>query len=1027
MLAYSDMSPFPISVSQAFEVIHSSWQPPIGAFWYSSLDLVILIKIIYMLMMFGNAVWAQKLFIIVPYVLSFAGFYLVLRKHIKNKFAASFGSFIYAINPMTITIFLGGAMGWMYVHGILPFLFLLMLKISEEKSFRSRLRSACLLGILFTISLSMGGQTILFVVPFIFFVLYISLTKRNLFNFTRVFSFISIAFLIGIVLSVPVFLPMAKELLSYTSPGSVSVGDVEMNYKYEHSMDPVLSIISLQPTELDIIGWDSDPMIVIISLAIPLLAFSAVLIRRKWPDFVIFSLILAVSIIVFIYFGYLGITVPFFRYFRFLEVLPVSNAPSLLLVFPYGLLIGYLLDTLLFKEPASLKVNSFMGNRLLRIAFCIFILIIPFVINWPLLSGSMGLFTLRSEIEVTIPSEFYDITQWLNEKRLTDPYARSLWLPYSYNDVEINIKYLDRQSVVASRSLNRFVTTNFSSYSIEVLRKVFVDKKSVFAGAMLAPLSVKYIVLWRGSQQTGLPRFEYERGGVVGLVGSPDEFQKILSIQVDLSNIVSSDKYEIYENNRYIPQLSVMKNVASLVDNTGTGMDGMAEVLSLMGSLPLGVGPKMPLLLVNSTQTLITSQIQLFENETLLVTENGEYMIFFNSETSPLVFVDNIPKSLTKFEKTYLSQVYLSAGIHNLTIIEKKRPMPEPVLWWKFDEGSGNLIRDHSPNYLDGAISGDFEWVNVHGRIALEFQGKGSLELKEMRGIMNASFTVLIVVDLDQVGDNAVFRATAPDPSEFTGIAGFGGKTLLLIGCKDYQSSLKSDTQLESKTLYHIAFGRDIKRQLFLSVNGRIEKTMVDTSSDMTGYESLMVAPGMYGRVYDLRAFDVALSEEDIAYLNRGIDVLKLKPKVVVFKLQRNVSNSTSSNVEKELRPKIISTTLYRHELLLNPNGSAFIYLAEPFDKRWMAYYENGTKLEHFMAYDAMNTFLVQGNRDERIVVFFEEQNFRDGLLLFWAASWAFTLGIVLLTSYQISGRIERIIIRIKSGKKEGSPILELP
>lgn len=1015
MLAYSDMSPFPINISQALEVIHSSWQPPIGAFWFSSIDLVIAIRIIYMLMTFGNPVLAQKLFIIIPYVLSFTGFYLVLRKYTNSKIARFFGAFIYAINPMTITVFLGGAMGWIYVHGILPFLFLLMLKISEEKFSKSIVKFICLFGVLFAVALSMGGQIILFVLPFFFFVLYTSLQKKNLLHFVRVFSLISIAFLIGIILSLPVFLPIGAELLSYTNPGSVSAIDVEMNYKYEHSMDPILSILSLQPTELDVFGWDSTPSMVIISLAIPLLAFSAILVRRKWPDFVVFGLILAISTILFTYFGYLGITLPLFRYFRFLEVLPVSNAPSLLLVFPYGLLIGYVLDTFFSEEFATAKKGMFLGKRPLHIVSVFFILIIMFSINWPLFTGSMGLFTLRTETEATMPSEFYEITQWLNEKRKTDPFARSLWVPYSYNDVEINIKYLDQQSVIASRSLNRYVTTNYTKYSNEVFRKVFVDQTSTFAGALLGPLSVKYIILWQGSQQTGLPRFVYEREGIIGLVGSPDEFQKILSNQRDLEIVMSSDTFTIYENMQYIPHLSVLKNGANLISNAGISMETVVDVMALMGSLPPSVRPNTPLLLDSSTQVPVSSQIQLVENETFSVTEDGDYVIFFNSDSVPLVFLDNVPQNSTNLEGTYISEIFLQAGTHNLTIIEKPRSMPEPVLWWKFDEGSGNLVSDYSPNFLDGTISGDFVWVDAQNRFVPEFQGNGIVDLKELRGVMNESYTIAIVAEFDTVGDNPIFRTTAEDPADFVGAIAFGGRVLVLGSQADYQFSLESDTELDIRNPFHIAVGRDIQNQFFLAVNGRLEKTTADLSAEMTGYKYLMVAPGMYGRIYDLRVYDIALSEADIAYLNRGTDVLKLKPKAVIFKPENIGLNSSSDNFKSELQPEFVSTALYMHELLLNPHGTAFIYLAEPFDSRWIAYYENGTKLEHMMAYDGMNAFLAQGHQDERIVVFFEEQSNRDTLLRLWVVSWAFTLGLMFIATDKLLGLVKDVIIKLKN------------
>jgi len=1017
MLAYSDMSPFPVSVQQGLEVIQSSWQPPSGAFWYSSIDLAMVVRILFIQLTLGNAGLAQKLFIVVPYILSFTGLYLVLQKYIKSKFASFLGAFLYAVNPLTITVFLGGAMGWMYVHGILPFLFLLMLKISEEKSIRCAARDVCLFGILFAVAFSMGAQIVLFMLPFLLFVLLNGLRKRKLLHFARVFSLISIAFLIGIILCLPVFLPMSKELVSYTAPGQVSARDVEMNYKYENSVDPILSILSLQPTELDVFGWDINPSMVILSMAIPLLAFSAVLIRRKWPDFVVFSLFFAACTIAFIYLGYLGVTIPLFRYFRFLEVLPVSNAPAMLLVFFYALLIGYALDVALSVGGGKLKNSLWLNNKYLQKACCVFIFIVFSAISWPLLTGSMGLFAVRSQTVAGIPSEFYTISNWLSEKRATDPYARSLWLPYSYNDIEIRIRYLDRQSVIASRSLNRYVTTDFTAYTVDALQKVFIDKTSVSAGELVGPLSVKYIIVWLGSEQTGLPRFEYERGGVVGLVGSPDEFKKILSSQKDLEMVFSTEKFVIYENLRCVPYLSLIKNGAKLVSNSGTSVDDVADVMALSGSLPLSVGFNLPMLLNNSTSNVFSSEVQLLKNETLRIDTAGNYTIFFTSVATPLIYVDGVLQSPTEYNNTYVSKMFLSAGTHNLTTIEKPRSMSQPVLSWKLDEGSGRLAKDYSPNSLDGTFTGNFTWVNEQNRAVPLFEGSGVISLDKMSGIMNQSYTVVMVAEFEQVGDNPAFRAMATDPSKYVGIVAFGSKVLLLVGNGDQDLQLKSDTVLESNNLYQIAFGRDTQNRIFLAINGRVEKTIVDASS-VADYGSIHLAPGMVGKVYDFKVFNASLSEDDLAYLNRRTDVLKLKPTAVVLKLP-DIGLDISVNSPLDLRPKTNSNTLYRHELVLNPQGNALIYLAEPFDSRWIAYDSNGTKLDHFIAYGGMNAFLIQGYHDEKIVVFFEEQTNRDSLISLWIVSWGLTLGLLVLATNPISRIAKKTITKIRN-KKEG-------
>ena len=354
---------------------------------------------------------------------------------------------------------------------------------------------------------------------------------------------------------------------------------------------------------------------------------------------------------------------------------------------------------------------------------------------------------------------------------------------------------------MVSRSLNRYVTTDFTVYSVKALQKVFIDKTSTSAGALLGPLSVKYIIIWLGSKQSGLPRFEYERGGVVGLVGSPAEFQKILASQKDFKLAVSSEKFLIYENTRHMPYLSIVKNGNRLTSDAGTSIDDFVYVTDLVGSLPENVRPDVPLLLNNSPSGEISSEIQLVKNETFNVEETGTYMVFFSSAAVPLLYIDGVVKDSTGYENTYLSQVFLTAGAHNLTTIEKPRSMPQLALWWKLDEGSGTVAKDYSINSLNGVISGNFTWENTQNRALPVFQGKGSIKLDKMTGVINETYTVIMVAGFDQVGDNPLLSAETLNPSKHVGVAAFGGKALVMIGEGDQGLQLKSDTMLERNKL----------------------------------------------------------------------------------------------------------------------------------------------------------------------------------------------------------------------------------
>jgi len=556
MIAYADISPFPEDAYFALRLVASSWVPMHYGLIRNPIDIIGIIKIAFIVISGGNAAFAQKLYMILPLILAFVGMYFCLARFVRLRVARYITSLAYSLNPFALANTMGGATGWIYVHGLLPFIVLALLNLVRiHQTRREKVRNLVAYSLLFALAFSFGMHTMLFIMPFLVYALLEAIFSRKPKFVAKTFVTILVAMGIGITLVAIAFAPSIQFLYKEAVSSATEAKPFKPAYYYDKSLSPpLLDIMTLQCA--GVLTWGTMSM-VIPALILPFLAFLSPLLRKERNSF--FFALLSILLIYFTYLTYLGETSWLFNttIFRVLVVLPNEGAPSLLLAFAYSPLIARSIEELMKK----ISRTNIQVIALCAILICIMIANLPISI----FRGDLGISQVSPAYRTYISPEFYEICGWLNQQRKIDPFFRTLWLPYSRSEVGIKVAFLDPSILVSPlRSVDwpMLSAVNLIEYKRTLLQKI-IDGHIHTLGTFLAPLGVKYVILNLASQYTGKPTIAEEN-----VIGDPKIFFKILEKQIDLKKIITTPKYLIYENLKYAPRLTASDKVVYISEYT---------------------------------------------------------------------------------------------------------------------------------------------------------------------------------------------------------------------------------------------------------------------------------------------------------------------------------------------------------------------------------------------------------------------------------------------------------------------------
>jgi hypothetical protein len=318
----------------------------------------------------------------------------------------------------------------------------------------------------------------------------------------------------------------------------------------------------------------SNPLVILITFIIPLLAFAALLLKPKKAHVFFFSCLAIISIFLAkgvnpplgeIYRWFL-LSVPFSKAFR------VSTTTFLALVaLSYSCLIGFTCGNIHSKLSQLNTTSTSNKRRLLKnlnqFLITSALILVILANSWPLLTGDVFVNWYNPPYRgVEVPEYYLEAEEWLCEQ---EGNFRIFILPHvglymatkwGYQGSNIYHFFFSRPLIIDTPSL---YTRSFSSEVIEYLYETFYNNRTIYFGKILGLLAVKYIIVDTSINTDfyGLP--------------SVDRDLALLSSQSGIVLLKKFGNLYIYENRFFSPLVYVPSNIA-LINGSLDSPSGIA-------------------------------------------------------------------------------------------------------------------------------------------------------------------------------------------------------------------------------------------------------------------------------------------------------------------------------------------------------------------------------------------------------------------------------------------------------------------
>ena len=134
MWAFGDLNAFPIDKSVIYEWINYCWRDEgLGFPNYPAHNYYLIILML--ISVFGSLL-AQKILVILTFIVAYFSLYYFLRTFKIAPMISFLGGLFYSINPITIAVFVGGGVGELMTYGVFPLIILYLFKLVREEKFQ---------------------------------------------------------------------------------------------------------------------------------------------------------------------------------------------------------------------------------------------------------------------------------------------------------------------------------------------------------------------------------------------------------------------------------------------------------------------------------------------------------------------------------------------------------------------------------------------------------------------------------------------------------------------------------------------------------------------------------------------------------------------------------------------------------------------------------------------------------------------------------------------------------------------------
>lgn len=498
------------------EISISTMKTPMFA-WY---PLIITYGVLAKFFSFDFSILERVLFFFPVTFLPALSMYYLTHSLFKNRVVCLFSAILYSSN----TLILLWSITWLTLsmtYSLTPLILALFIQSLQEKSSKKVVLTSIILAISFAYEARITYMTLWILVLYF---LYINLIERSL---PRLISSLKMLAYFGITL----FMLVAYWVLPFFLGGGREASASRLSLKPWTSFNQLIHAITLKNSDYAIIGemrsfvvQPVNPIFFIILI----IAFSAILLRKKEKNVIFFSLLALIGI-----FLVKGENPPFgFIYTWLFENFPGFNlfrdASKLfpLIALSYSVLFGVAISDL--GKIIGRKIKRQSKSKMAVICFFTLVFSSQVIMAWPALAYQMKTYTGRDYYPSlpAPPEEYLKIKTFITEQPSG---FRTLWLPE-----------ISRFSFY-SREYPTIPTERFSQTDITAISNLATPAgNSDYFSRLLAAWNIKYVIL---SPENELDPM-YER--------FPQEnYVEFLNKQEGLRRVHIGEGIYVYENTLY--------------------------------------------------------------------------------------------------------------------------------------------------------------------------------------------------------------------------------------------------------------------------------------------------------------------------------------------------------------------------------------------------------------------------------------------------------------------------------------------
>jgi len=877
----------------------------------------------------GDLVLAEKLLASTTLFSCFTMYFFLSNHFTESRLACFSASLIYGFGPATVLNF-ADFLHWGYVT--IPLVFNYTLNILEE---RRKIKDILLLGLSLSVTTSFLPQilSLILLSMLIFFLIY-TLTDNKKLAYLKRTSFQLILTMLVFVATSPYLITGGSRLLEslrFISPIEKTLTPLPVPlFAYTYSNQEIANTIRL------IGGAPSNhlPERNLLGFILPIAAFCSLLLtHRKRRYLILLSLSLISLVIITVIYGIhlqVGWAMWLLNYTP-ARLFFYPERPLYIVAFAYAVMISATIEWLMqiyanYSLKHHGKILRSLPNSIPKSIFSI--LLVSLILSCTFSFAPVFDVKIHQERYCPLPQMYSSVQGWLSSLKEEAGMYRVMFLPTDYFSTILgNPDAFEYSSGFATR---------YTSNYIDFVYNQLVKGHTHNLGSLLAPASVKYIILatpdpntlWRGTKAmraplhptwdlSGRPRYTSE-----GVQGDPFELAKILDAQNDLKLIHLGKDFRVYENMAYLPKISAFSGALYVV--------GSEEALSAL--------PKITNFSINSTLLIFAYQNPDFIKEL----RNASFQIlFFNSDIKNYTSISSLSMEeamsiigsrkqlyvFTQDQPTFTRLIAIPSGQWYIAV-----KMPEPIV---VDPSMGIIDLDkaqtfiitrenfkpaHNPPTYDFDLANYYLYTDVGGNFTITVKGSGSLWAHIAYNVTRENIVQKQKsVDLP---DSGTFTIKLPPKSSLQPI----------INAYNPYMNQKIPNNITEIVIKRQADGE----YPVLSVDNIAVPSKNSSTDGWIIYEPIHLYSGAHNLTMT-NSFQGSL-----------IVIYNVNDMAEIFKYR---------NVNYEFHK--ISDTEYI--VKLKATGDIFLSLSESYHPCWSAYM-NGKKLTHFVAFSYSNGFYVNNS-----------------------------------------------------------------